>query len=412
MSKYIKECALFITLIAFAYAGCKKESAPAAPETLQDTILTIIPDPVGMLSLNDIHIHLDSTGRFYEDEPRWLPFYAKGETGAYLYTAGFWIGSADDNNPSVNLYIGGHSNYTSLWDSNRVGVFHVNGKMLEKRITNWPRNYGAPVDLAGHPLLYGDEMLMACLKGTIGSHVFEAYHHPVKDLRIIQTVFAYKRFDLSNVIFVRYEMKNIGEKDLKDIYAGFYSDTDIEKINSHELRSLIGYDSSRGLSYTYIDPKWYQSDYNCISGFAFLESPFSDSQLPYSVSGHRKMERDFGSGSDFGELNIRTPVQAINALKALGNDGSYMINPVTQNPTKFAFTGDPVTGQGWTVQLSDTRNMICTGPFEIGTHQSKVVTVLWINAGEKELSQSLQKIKSQTDLIRSEKSLWQFPVIY
>lgn len=83
---------------------------------------------------------------------------------------------------------------------------------------------------------------------------------------------------------------------------------------------------------------------------------------------------------------------------------------VQDSNTSFAFTGDVVAGTGWLDQEYDSRNMITTGPFNIKASESKTITAAIITVSEKELSANLNKLRSQINLIRNEKSLWSFPV--
>lgn len=405
----IKPYFLCLIILVSFFAGCKKDTDPASPSaTKMNLNYTLKPDSIALIAVNDIHVSASRDGLISNSSLLPDQFYVQSNTQVHLSNAGLWVSAVQDNAPRANLNIGGFSNYTSKWDGNNLGVFHITPEILKNNISNWPAQYGAPVDQNGNPAIYGDEMLFSCLKGTVNPSQM-ALNSPIENLRVTQSVYAYQRSDLKNVIFIRYELKNMGSKDLNDVFAGFYSDVDI---NTDQVNNAIGYDAASGMTYTYFNPKDPNSSkfINCVSGNVFLESPVSDSRFPYSVTGHRMIERDYGAkDSQFGEL-LGNAVQALNVLKALGNDGSSMIDPVTNTPTIFAFTGNPLTGTGWLDQSRDSRNMITTGPFNLKASESRVITVAMVTAGEKELGASLNKLKSQIDLIRNERSLWSFPV--
>lgn len=404
----LKPFFLCLTILVFFLTGCKKDPEPVSPgEPKQDNNLTLKDNETALLAVNDISVNIDRLGilSMFLDGP----FYKKSDMQVFLSSAGLWIAASQNSSTYAEYIFGGLSNFSAKWDTANRGVFYADTEILKKNITNWPSEYGAPVDLNGKPLLYGDAMSFSCLKGIKGAS-YRAMDNPVENLRITQSAFAYKRPDLSNVLFVRYELKNTGTKDLNYIYAGYYTDTDL---TFGIIKNSIGYDASRGMTYTYFDPNDTSSGkfYNYISGCAFLESPFIDSRFPYSVSGHRMVDRDYGpAGSQFGEMSINSPVQVLNTLKALGIDGSSMIDPTTKSPTKFAFSGNPVTGEGWLDQgVWDRRNLLCTGPFDLKASESKVITVAMITVWEKNLNTCLEKLRSQTDLIRNERTLWLFP---
>jgi len=50
------------------------------------------------------------------------------------------------------------------------------------------------------------------------------------------------------------------------------------------------------------------------------------------------------------------PSQAYNYLKGLKKDGTPWINPLTNQTTKFCYTGDPETGTGWTEYTGQIKN--------------------------------------------------------
>ncbi|HEX2963393.1 MAG TPA: hypothetical protein VHO43_16460 [Ignavibacteriales bacterium] len=406
MAEKLKSGFILLVIAASLITGCNKNPDATSPGGNQLDNYTLKADSIATLSVNEIHVNLYREGllRNFNDPE---PFYMGPTEKVYLSNAGLWLGTTQNNASYANLNIGGYSNYSTKWDNDNRGVYHITGEILKKNISNWPAQFGAPVDQNGNPVLYGDEMLISCLKGTKEASKM-VLGSPIEDLRIVQTIYGYKRTDISNVLFIRYEMKNTGTKDLNGIYAGFYTDADVTGGMDE-----IGYDAEKGLTFTYLNPlgPTRTNPTNCISGNIFLESPFNDSRFPYSVTGHRFIERDYGpTGSQFGEMSLNEPSQVLNVLKALGNDGSGMIDPATKSYTSFAFTGNPVTREGWLDKSADTRNMICTGPFSLRASEIKTITVAIITVGERELGASLAKLRSQVDLIRNERSLWSFPV--
>jgi hypothetical protein len=69
----------------------------------------------------------------------------------------------------------------------------------------------------------------------------------------------------------------------------------------------------------------------------------------------------------------------------IGSTGEYFINPVTGLQTRFALSGDPVTGLGWIdgmLQSSgDRRFGLSTGPLQMAPGDTQVVIIAEIAAG-------------------------------
>jgi hypothetical protein len=217
---------------------------------------------------------------------------------------------------------------------------------------------------------------------------------PIKNLRITQAVYGYKRDDLRNIIFIRYEIENISPKNWDGVYIGFYSDTDL---SPNPMINRTGYDSTRGLTYTYSDTS------TIVTGFTFLETPKS-----LGVTSHRIMRKNNYIDPDFGEYSFTSSEQILYALKGLSNSGRPMINPSTNRSTLYAFTGDPVSGEGWLDTEVDVRSMISSGPFSLSINEAQRITLVWVVNDGINLQDALTKLKSKVDQIKSGSELWQF----
>ncbi|NIV11610.1 MAG: hypothetical protein GWN62_10105, partial [Aliifodinibius sp.] len=90
------------------------------------------------------------------------------------------------------------------------------------------------------------------------------------------------------------------------------------------------------------------------------------------------------------------------ALKGLSNFGDPMINPVTGNETKFAFTGDPITQTGWLDSIAiDVRSLLSSAPFTLAPGEKKIVSIVWIVESGQNLADALVNLKSKVDDIRN-----------
>lgn len=112
---------------------------------------------------------------------------------------------------------------------------------------------------------------------------------------------------------------------------------------------------------------------------------------------------------EFGERDFDTPEQVLFALKGLSNHGAPMINPITGDETKFAFTGDPITQQGWLDSIAiDVRSLLSTAPFTLTAGEKKTVTIVWVVESGQDLAHALTNLKGKIDDIRNKEYLWHF----
>lgn len=72
------------------------------------------------------------------------------------------------------------------------------------------------------------------------------------------------------------------------------------------------------------------------------------------------------------------PIQAYNYLKGLKKDGTPWVNPLTNQTTKFCYTGDPETGTGWTEYSGVIKNCggVTTGTVEPSTAGDRRVLLM------------------------------------
>ena len=83
---------------------------------------------------------------------------------------------------------------------------------------------------------------------------------------------------------------------------------------------------------------------------------------------------------------LQGAIQFYNFMQGkIGATGEYFLNPVTGLPTRFALSGDPVTGLGWIdgmLQSSgDRRFGLSTGPLQMAPGDTQVVVIAEIAAG-------------------------------
>ncbi len=400
-SKTVLLC--FIPLISIIFNNCSKNELPLEPEEIENINLTAFNNYE--FELNNFHVVMDSAGQLHSGELHNLNQPVDGYNYInVIFRAGLWLGTTVNGVPKANIiWVGSNpsSNYTSKWSNQKRGVYFVDPSILAMPNINWPIKFGIPPEVEDESTLYGDAMCWSVLKSDTVQAV-DILSQPIPNIQITQTLFAYLREDLKNIIFIRYSIKNLNGFALNEFYSGFYSDTDL--VGAFSTINSTGYDSTRELSYTY-SPGETAKTY--VTGFTALETLVENGN-PIAVSSHRIMRKNNYFDPDFGERGFETAQQVLDALQGLSNSGRPMINQYNGNQTKFAFTGDPVSKTGWLDVAVDVRSLLSLGPFSISPNESKTVTVVWIVEFGNNLSEALKSLKAKVDDIRNEPGLWQF----
>jgi hypothetical protein len=322
-----------------------------------------------------------------------------------IYLAGLWLGADIDGKAHANIiWIGSYpqGNLIAKCDSVRTGVFFIDpGILLNEDFTPLIQ-FGFPTDHNNNPQILGDVMCWSALR-TDTSAYSNLLKNPIPDIHITQTMYIYTDSELEKVFFLRYEIENKGSFEIEEMYAGFYSDTDLLYNDN-----ATGYDSSRGLSYTYTPRDSIFSTDSYVTGFAFLETPIEDG-FQVAMGSHRIMRKNNYLNPEFGERGFNSPEQVLFALRGLDNFGNPMINPTTGKESKFTFTGDPITRTGWLDDIPiDVRSLLSTEAFSLKGGEKKTISIVWVVESGIDLSISLENLKSQIDNIRNNAVLWEF----
>lgn len=374
--------------------------SPVSPADTSDEepppIIELVPANNVTLEVAGHSVQVDSSGSLIEGRLNHVgPYNYFG----YLYVGGLWIGSEDYDPPKANIVWSGtypKSNYVRKIESaDTSGVYIIDRRTTDTSLVTWPVDQGYPVDAAGRPITMGDVMTWSLL--TSDSLDEPVLSNPNTDIEVSQAVWGYDHPDLVTTLFLRYEIMNVGEQHLSSVRVGYYTDTDLDNsINS------TGYDSLLAITYTYT-PR--DTGATHVAGFTFLEvNGVSD---PASiVTSHRVMRKNSYYDADFGEIGFETSEQIMFALKGLSNSGQPMINPVTNTPTMFAFTGDPISETGWLDVVVDVRSLLNGPILSIAPGESATVTIVMAVSDGDNLDLALNNLKQKIAQIRSTSEWW------
>ncbi len=97
-------------------------------------------------------------------------------------------------------------------------------------------------------------------------------------------------------------------------------------------------------------------------------------------------------------------MDAQNQARGLTSNGYPIINPITNQPTTFPFSGDPITGEGWVYDSWTSGGagfVFFSGPFNMAPNDTQWVMIALIPAHGNTGLNSIELLREKTDLIRS-----------
>lgn len=338
------------------------------------------------------------------------------------WTSGIWIGTVADGD-TLKAYIGyGASDFIQGYiDENGIPQGQsdsayriykiVRGDTTSQDYRNWPSDQGAYINESGKPFFIGTQTMFFLNN--------DAYHPWSGDstlkAQVLNTVWAYSNNTLlRNVIFMEYRIINRSNKVWNNTFAGIFTDDDL----GNYADDNIGVDTSRGLGYTYNYDNHDEiyGDNPPAVGFAFIRGPYTytgdknDSIKFYDPPGSSNLRIKIGykrrSISSFQYFNEGGPepdfpyaaAEVYRVLNGLWRNGHQWINPISGLPTKFPFSGDPVTGTGWISQYnSDMRYLQSIGPFNMNPGDTQSIIVAQVIARGSSNLNSITKLRETAD---------------
>jgi hypothetical protein len=240
-------------------------------------------------NINQVQMSLSNYGKFGQTAAGgagcWWP---KGTGQSYIFGAGSWFGTIDEATGDTLVTIGygphgGESEYApglggwTISDPNAVLFMYP---------TNWP----APVSaLPMAPQTSKSHQDSWCAYNDL-----DATYHMAGDTRpigleVYQTVYAWNLTTTQNIIFIRYELKNVSGKQLTKCFFGVCTDNDIGNesgVGNDIISGIVGqwYRFPGSSDSIYVDNlgyQWQEADETGWNppvpgavGFDYLQSPY------------------------------------------------------------------------------------------------------------------------------------------
>lgn len=360
---------------------------------------------------------------------------------AIVYDYGLWLAGKFNDKPALAI---------SQWDGSYSAGPIINGQAamlnnpsdsLKYRVykvtkgddnsnpdfAEWPSDFGAPVDHLGKPKIYGDQTLWTVYNDNDSTLEYINYWNThfrdsIKTLPIEVQQLTYARKGnvmdnvniFSNVVFMEFKIINKGNTSIDSAYIGFWSDIDFLQAGSNPY----AVDTSNQLAYCY------SGDWGIDSvavppavGFQYLYGPEVPSAGSVAIkdgkkiSGYKNLQM-----SSFHPVNDDTDIDSLsgsvfgvgegwNAARGFDLKGNVIIDPTTNMPTKFPYSGDPGIGSGWIYPHKWTNGsagiLMFSGPFNFAPNDTQWVMIALVPAKGNDRFESIKIMKEKAAILGS-----------
>lgn len=244
---------------------------------------------------------------------------------------------------------------------------------------NWPVADGAPVDSLGNPLLMGDMTMWCVFNDMNAARHANIFGTQPLGIEVQFTVWGYDRPDaFGDMMFIKAKIIHKGTTAIDSTFIALWDDPDLGDAGD----DYVGCDTSLSLGYCWNadnnDVGFYGTQPPAI-GRDFFQGPIVPSPGDTALVSGRRIPgyknlpmysfAYYINGATYPRRDPENAQEAFHYMTGRYQDGSPFINPMTSQPTRFVFPGDPVTGTGWSeinpVILSpgDRRFLMSSGPF-------------------------------------------------
>lgn len=362
----------------------------------------------------------DVSGVFGYDYGTFFPFNGVqyildgSQISSPLYASGLWIGGIDSATGEKRVKVceykteyrqgpyrdTGVDSLNFYPDAPEFRTFKLYSDSLEGNpnadYLEWPADMGAPVDALGNPKMIGDQMLWAVYNDADTANKNDAGSTNSLGLEIRQTTFGFRREGaLNNVVFVKFQIFNKGNRTINNCYFSLWSDPDLGGSSD----DLVGCDTLKSLGFCYNSTNsdnQYGARPPC-TGYDFFQGPMvwtgdtlNDTAKAWDTLWPGYVNLGMVSFNKY--INGTDPAiytETYNYMQGLQSDGTPL-----SNGTKYNFPGDPVTKTGeLDFDPADRRMMQSTGPitFRPGDSTEILAAIIFARGGDRLSSITVMK---------------------
>lgn len=440
---------IVILLLALSFANTTKAQVGTCEQA----------DAEAFLDVNNVRARIFNNGAlFWSGSPHVYEVPKYGGSNA-LFSAGIWIGGKVNNELRMAASTYGPwefwpgplddagsppddcAQYDRIYSVylRDISAFESTGE-ISKDLADWPWELGAPVvdgdgnpdnyNLAGgdRPEIKGHQTLWWVMNDRGNTH--ERTDTDAIGLEIQVTAFAASSDSafVDNATLYHYKIIYKGDLPLTDTYFGVFNDADLGNFDD----DYVGSDSLLSLAYTYNSDNFDEGsggygDAPPAVGFDLLSGPLADDDgIDNDQDGEidepeerRAMTSFFYFNGGGGVTGDPSPaIDFYNYLQGNWKDGMPFTfggngRDFSNIPTPYVFSGDPVTGEGWSelnpaadgsippISPADRRSGFSSGPFTMqpGDEQSLTFAIVWARGSDH--LDSVTELKSASAKIQS-----------
>ena len=307
-------------------------------------------------------------------------------------------------------------------DSLRYHPYMLNSRSNSSNndFVTWPADLGAPVDPSGKPLLLGDELIWSVFNGADSTaHPLDQGFGPISHLpvEIQQSVYAHASSTtdtslLGNTVFMEWTFINKGTATIESCYVALWTDIDFDDFE-HNFPAV---DTSLQVGYCWDGLATPEGSPYAV-GYVLLHGPIVPDPSGTSFfrgrvrPGYKNLALSsfWGIISDVGPVNsfIAGPTSmsaAWNVARGYDKAGGVILDSVSKTPTRFPYSGDPVSGTGWVYNLVYTAGeegfLMFTGPFNFAPGDTQWVMTALVPALGSDRFESIRVLRRDATLLR------------
>jgi len=411
----IKKILIFIIPIVLVFAyGFKPKDRPE-PKSKNNGIAPyrIIQNPSEItntssvkLEANQISTWFRNNGSFNRDPSTGNSGFEwpKGSSKFARYASGLWIGAVVGNDTLVCIaeydyeYLSGNIPVlggppTGANDPNFI-IYNISPSDTSQ-YQAWrtiASQQGAYLDSNGNPYLLGDQtQFYSYTDGYAAAHANNAGSTAPLGAVILQTNWSYAaNGPLSNMSFSEFRIINRSNTPWTKTYIAVWTDDDLG--NATDDAVAVDTLLNLGITYNFGASDGSYGTAPPAVGYDYFRGPLvpspGDTVKYFEPPGSNKLIvkpnfKELGltafavySNGLIGASDPANYIQTYNNLQGFKSDGSSWINPATNLPSVFPFSGNPETGAGWNMtDGNDRRFMQCSGPITVNPNDTQSIVV-------------------------------------
>jgi len=374
---------------------------------------------------NDIRTYFRNNGSFNRD-PSTLNaafVWPRSSSKTARYASGLWIGAIVGDDTLVTScgytyeYLPGFTDNNgdpAGYNDPEYKIYKLTRGIQDKDRANWPSvllgnsDQGAPVfydSLSGilRPVDFGKQTMFYSYTDS-----YESAHNavpgstaPLKaDIKQLNFAENFPFDPLDYILFSQFIVINRSDNVWQNTVFSFWSDDDL----GDAADDKIGCDSALKLGYTYngTNNDLIYANSPPSVGTLLLKGALKYTGNPNDVVSYCHNDlRIVKSGYTDAGMSVFNGVgtsqnysQSYRLMNGLTSSGESVINPVGGFPTKFYYTGDPVTNTGWNLAAQgDVRFFLSSGPVDVAPGDTQVLVIAQIIARGSDYLNSITKLR-------------------